>query len=231
MQKLPKGIFLVIFAFEFALLLSHTFATHPLAAPETHTLPAVEAVAPSPAVIVEAPVAIAAPQKIVMTIPETVSIPTVTAPAGAYLTIPSIGVNASIQNVGMTPEGAMAIPDSTVAVGWYSPGPRPGEIGSAVIGGHNRWHDTTAVFLRLEEVQIGDVISVVDAQGISTAFVVRETRLYNPTDDAAEIFTSADGTHLNLITCSGVLDPATNSYTKRFVVFTDLKETTLASAQ
>jgi len=144
------------------------------------------------------------------------------------LKIVRIDVDASIQDVGVTPEGAMSVPDSSVDVGWFSLGTGFGEIGSAVVGGHNRWDGVAGAFYRLEELDIGDFIFVVDAQGASTTFVVRETRMYDPTDDATDIFTSDEGIHLNLITCSGEWDPSTRSYTKRFVVFSDLLSSVLS---
>jgi LPXTG-site transpeptidase (sortase) family protein len=142
-------------------------------------------------------------------------------PRTARLTISSIGVDAVIRDMGLTPDGDMAVPDSTVDVGWFGLGIRPGQQGSAVIGGHNRWDNVSAVFERLDQLQAGDVVSVTDLQGVSSHFVVREMRTYNPTDDATEIFSTSGGVHLNLITCSGVYDPSTKTYTKRLVVFTD----------
>lgn len=140
----------------------------------------------------------------------------------ARLLIPKIGVNAIVREMGLTSEGDMAVPDSRVDVGWYSPGTRPGQTGSAVIGGHNVWKEGSAAFVRLDQLVTGDILHYVDAHGVSTSFVVRETRTYNPSDDATAIFTSPSGAHLNLITCSGVFDPATDTSTKRLIVFADL---------
>jgi len=140
----------------------------------------------------------------------------------AHLQIPSIQVNAVIKDMGLTSDGAMAIPDVRADVGWYSSGTRPGETGSAVIGGHARWGRGAGVFDHLDQLIKGDVLSVVDVKGISTTFVVRETRTFDATDTNSGIFASESGIHLNLITCSGVWDPKTNSYTKRLVIFTDV---------
>ncbi|MBE3560989.1 MAG: class F sortase [Ktedonobacteraceae bacterium] len=54
------------------------------------------------------------------------------------LTIKSIGVDASVEPVGILANGDMATPekDPWNNVGWYSVGPYPGEKGSAVIAGH-----------------------------------------------------------------------------------------------
>jgi LPXTG-site transpeptidase (sortase) family protein len=158
-------------------------------------------------------------------LPEVRTIPTIAEVLAARLIIPKINVDAVIQDMGLTSEGAMAVPNNRVDVGWYSLGTRPGETGSAVIGGHNRWHGGVAVFDPLHQLEKGDVLSVVNAKGVSISFVVRDMRTYNATDANTGIFESKSGAHLNLITCSGVWDPTTNSYTTRLVIFTDVVQT------
>ncbi len=147
----------------------------------------------------------------------------------ARLKIPTIKVNAIIKNMGVTSGGAMAVPGNRIDVGWYSSGTRPGDIGSAVIGGHNYWMDGTGVFKNLYKLKIGDVISVVDAKGVTTVFVVRNMRTYDANDENTGIFASENGTHLNLITCSGTWDPIAKSFTKRLVIFTDIHHNYLSA--
>lgn len=55
------------------------------------------------------------------------------------LKIPKINIDAAIESVGLTPEGAMDVPKSHTNVAWFNLGPRPGEQGSAVINGHFGW--------------------------------------------------------------------------------------------
>ena len=52
------------------------------------------------------------------------------------LTIPSIGVDAGSEYVGLTADGAMGVPKDPSKAAWYSLGPRPGEPGNAVVAGH-----------------------------------------------------------------------------------------------
>lgn len=139
------------------------------------------------------------------------------------LTIPSIGVVSSVEYVGVTSTGAMGIPKGPSSVAWYAPGPRPGEIGSAVIDGHYGWvNDVPAVFDNLYKLQKGDKIRVEDENGVLTTFVVRESRSYNPKADAIDVFSSNDGkAHLNLITCEGTWNKFSQNYSKRLVVFAD----------
>lgn len=139
------------------------------------------------------------------------------------LKIPRINVDAVFEYVGVTPEGRMDVPKGPAEVAWYKLGPRPGEIGSAVIAGHSGWkNNKPAVFDNLNKLQKGDKINIEDEKGVVITFVVREKRLYNPNADATDVFSSTDGkVHLNLITCEGVWDKVTKSRSKRLVVFTD----------
>jgi LPXTG-site transpeptidase (sortase) family protein len=140
------------------------------------------------------------------------------------LKIPAIDVDAPIEYVGLAPDGAMGIPKGPSDVGWYELGPRPGEDGSAVMAGHyGTWKNGQgSVFDNLHKLNQGDKIYIVDDKGMTTTFVVRESRRYDPKADAAEVFTASDEKpHLNLITCEGAWNKASKSYPQRLVVFAD----------
>jgi len=138
------------------------------------------------------------------------------------LRIPSIGVDALIEDVGITPAGAMDTPKGPDNVGWYSLGSRPGEVGTATIAGHRGWKNgSTAVFDQLDALRKGDVIQVVGSGGKLDSFIVRETRVYGRDEYAPEVFVSSDGTHLNLITCVGDWDRSLKTSAERLVVFAD----------
>jgi sortase A len=143
----------------------------------------------------------------------------------ARLIIPKISVDAAVESLGLTGDGAMDVPKGPLNVGWFELGPRPGETGSAVIDGHlNGKTGKIAVFDKLSALVKGDLVNVVDEKGQSLSFVVSGTKSYNADAVVPEVFTSADGVHLNLITCEGVWDKAKKSYTQRLVVFADLKK-------
>ncbi len=138
------------------------------------------------------------------------------------LVIPAINVNAAIEYVGVTPQGAMAVPACPTDTAWFDLGPRPGEKGSAVIAGHEGWKDGIwAVFDDLNKLRPGDKIYVEDQGGVTVTFVVNGSRIYDQNGDASDIFNSNDGmAHLNLITCEGTWNADKKSYSNRLVVFT-----------
>lgn len=142
------------------------------------------------------------------------------------LKIPAINVDAAIGYAGTAPDGTMGISQSQDDVAWYEPGPRPGDVGSAVIAGHyGSLNGKYSVFSNLTQLQKGDKLQILDHTGGLVTFVVRESRKYEPAADATDVFNSHDGkAHLNLITCEGTWNNAKESYSDRRVVFTD-KET------
>jgi sortase A len=139
------------------------------------------------------------------------------------LMIPVIGVDASIEHVGLTTNGEMATPQDPYSTAWYKSGPSPGENGSAVIDGHyGLVNGKPAAFDNLYKLHTGDKLYVEDEQGAILAFVVRNLHTYSRGDDSKGVFTSSDGkAHLNLITCAGTWDNASRNYSNRIVVFTD----------
>lgn len=142
------------------------------------------------------------------------------------LTIPAIHVDAVVEYVGLTGDGAVEVPKDPLHVAWFNLSPRPGERGVSVIDGHFGWkNNLPAVFDDLHTLRKGDRLYVEDDKGVITTFVVQKTRNYNQSEDASGVFDSSDGKiHLNLITCEGVWNVVSKNYSERFVVFTDKEE-------
>jgi len=140
------------------------------------------------------------------------------------LKIPNINIDAVVEHLGLTPQGAMDVPKGPADVAWFDLGPRPGDNGSAVIAGHyGPWKNGGgSVFDNLNKLKSGDKIYIQDETGAIITFVVRESRTYGKNEDASDVFSSNDGkAHLNLITCEGVWDETQKTYSNRLVVFTD----------
>lgn len=139
------------------------------------------------------------------------------------ITIPTIHVDAEVEQVGLANDGEMDVPKLPTNAAWFELGPRPGEKGNAVIAGHFGWKNgTPAVFDNLHTLRKGDKVYVENEHGALITFVIRERRIYNANADASEVFVSSDGkAHLNLITCEGVWNNSKKSYVHRLVVFAD----------
>jgi sortase A len=138
--------------------------------------------------------------------------------------IPIIGVEADIVPKGLTAQGDMDVPDSLKDVGWYKLGPKPGAEGSAVVAGHHGVQKgKEGVFWNLNKLTANDLVYVVDEAGVTATFRVKDVKIYGANDHPPDVFSSAAGVHLNLITCTGRWDKATQTFTDRLVVFTDLE--------
>jgi sortase (surface protein transpeptidase) len=150
-----------------------------------------------------------------------------TSPYPVRLSIPAIGVNASVESVGITTTGDLAVParQPWVDVGWYSSGPLPGALGSAVIDGHlDRPGGYPAVFWRLRDLHVGDDVMVIEAQGKTLHFGVTAIVYYPPQNaPLQQIFANQSGRYLNLITCAGDWIPSQHQTTLRLVVYTTLE--------
>lgn len=144
-------------------------------------------------------------------------------PAGviipARLKIPSIGVNAKVESVGIKEDGSMATPSNFDNVAWYSPGAKPGGQGSAVFAGHvNNALLRSGVFERLAEIKTGDYVTVEDAAGKALVYRVSSLRVYEPNAPTDALFATSGPPRIVLITCAGDWIPSERSYDKRLVV-------------
>jgi len=148
-------------------------------------------------------------------------------PVPVRLEIPSIGVDTRLQRLGKERDGTVAVPGGRHQwdeAGWYAGGPRPGDLGSAVILGHvDSKYDGPAVFYRLRELRRGDQIKVVRADGSVVRFAVDRTEQYPktrfPTDD---VYYPTGTPRLRLVTCGGSFDYGQRSYRSNVIVFADL---------
>ncbi|MGP1906773.1 sortase domain-containing protein [Metabacillus sp. JX24] len=143
----------------------------------------------------------------------------------ATVEIPSINVNASIEQVGILDNGQMGVPEDINNVGWFEPGVKPGSRGSAVLAGHVDSKTGPAIFFDLKKVKEGDEIIVKDQNGTALTFIVKKQESYErssaPID---EIFQTSEGQYLNLITCTGTFDRSAGTHEERLVVFAELKK-------
>ena len=142
-----------------------------------------------------------------------------------HIKIPAIKVDTDVKKVGINDKGQMGVPDSTVTVGWFEPGTKPGNTGNAVIAGHVDSYKGPAVFFYLKNLKKGDEVHVTGKDGKKLTYIVKALESY-PFDNAPikEIFGTTDKKRLNLITCTGTFDHKTDNHLERLVVFTELKE-------
>jgi sortase (surface protein transpeptidase) len=138
------------------------------------------------------------------------------------IVIPAIGVDADVIDLGLRDDGAMEVPADFEQAGWFTPGPRPGRVGPAVIAGHVDSRTGPAVFFRLPELEVGDEIEIHGEDGEVVTFVVRASERHAKADFPTErVYAGTPGPELRLITCGGVFDESERSYRDNLIVYAE----------
>ncbi|TQK19983.1 sortase (surface protein transpeptidase) [Microbacterium sp. SLBN-154] len=138
----------------------------------------------------------------------------------ARVSVPSISLDEPLIDLGLNTDGSMQVPTDFDEVGWFTGGGRPGGTGPVVIAGHVDSPTGPAVFVRLRDVQVGDLVEVVDTAGTAHAYVVTETMDYPKSAfPTAAVFGAVVTDELRLITCGGVFDQNAGSYVDNRVVY------------
>lgn len=138
----------------------------------------------------------------------------------ARLKVPSLGIDAKVEEVGRRADNTMGTPSDFANVGWWSEGSKPGEPGNVVFDGHvNNALTKAGVFEHLFQVHKGDYVTVSDAEGHTLVYEVSEVSLYD-TNQAPlrKIFATAGPSQVVLITCDGEWVEDSRSFDKRLVV-------------
>lgn len=171
--------------------------------------PTAAAVAPRPVVTVTAT---PAPQPAAGPVPEP-----------ARVEIPSIGVDAPLIDLFVAEDGTMGVPSTAEQVGWWEDGPLPGEPGASLIAAHVSLGGQDGAFAALDEVAVGDEVTVDRVDGSVATYAVTSVEQF-PKDDFPDdrVYTFEGPTRLHLVTCGGVVDPDTGHFEDNVVVFADL---------
>jgi sortase (surface protein transpeptidase) len=141
-------------------------------------------------------------------------------PVPVALTIPAIGVQTTLVDLGLTSSGTLQVPSSTAVAGWYTGSPRPGAIGSAIIAGHIDSRLGPGVFFYLSHLRRGDRVYVRRADGALVVFGVTSVQMYKKDDfPTMAVYGPTPDPELRLITCGGTFDPQLGSYLSNVVVY------------
>jgi sortase (surface protein transpeptidase) len=140
-------------------------------------------------------------------------------PVPTRLQIPAIGVDTSVAPLGRNPDGTAQVPSSPSYAGWYDLGPRPGQLGPAVILGHVDSLTGPGVFYRLRSLLPGDIITIRAGDQVLRFEVSRLMTYAKDQFPTAAVFGATPDAELRLITCSGPFDRSTGHYLDNIVVF------------
>ncbi|WP_260411002.1 class F sortase [Cohnella xylanilytica] len=137
--------------------------------------------------------------------------------------IPTLRIDARVEQVGVLENGRMDVPESPHVTGILSPGIKPGQKGNAVIAGHVDSHTGPAVFYPLKKAKPGDPIVVTNSKGKALVFKITSVESFKTAEAPIQrIFGPADEARLCLITCTGKFNRARREHEERLVVFARL---------
>lgn len=115
-------------------------------------------------------------------------------------------------------DGALEVPATASALGWWSAGPRPGEPGAAVVVGHVDLDGRPGVFAGLAEVERGALVVVGSGASRVRFRVVAVDRYRKTRFPADRVYRPTAEAELRLITCGGRFDPLSGHYEDNVVV-------------
>ncbi|MBG0567733.1 class F sortase [Actinoplanes aureus] len=141
------------------------------------------------------------------------------------LEIPSIGVSASVLEVGRADDGSVGVPPLKRhdEAGWFDGGPTPGQFGPALIVGHADTRTGPSVFHDLDELKPGEEIEVARADGSVAVFEVNSVETFDkdrlPVD---RVYADYSRPSLRLLTCGGEWLGGREGYADNIIVFASL---------
>ncbi|NUU33243.1 class F sortase [Arthrobacter sp. C9C5] len=126
-------------------------------------------------------------------------------PAPRFLTVAGTTINMPIVKVGVSPDGAMEIPEPFNQAGWYRFGPAPGAAaGTAVVAAHVDTTSDAAPFSQLKSLAPGTLVTVQRIGALPLNFRVIQVELMaKDAFDGASVFRRDGPPQLKLVTCGG----------------------------
>jgi hypothetical protein len=136
--------------------------------------------------------------------------------------IDALEVDVPVVPVGLQDDGGMEIPDDAHEIGWYHPGVRPGEKGSAVLAGHVDSKEGPGAFWGLRDLELDDLVTITHADGTQRSWRVVAREQYPKAElPIDELFVwGGDQEQLALITCGGSWNRDRGNYRDNIVVYT-----------
>ena len=121
--------------------------------------------------------------------------------------------------LGLQRNGSLQVPPDALTSGWFAGGPRPGQVGPAVIAAHVHWDGRWAVFRRISTLKYGDLIHVDRRDGTTVTFRVTRVGRYKKTAFPTRlVYGNLNYPGLRLITCDR-FDYTRRAYMDNVVVF------------
>lgn len=141
------------------------------------------------------------------------------------ITIEKLGIHTRVRQMGVNSDGSVQAPLNIHDTGWYTGSAKPGQNGAMFIDGHKGGPTQQGVFSGLKNLVAGDSIVIERGDGQKLTYIVRAVHTEaSGSVDMNKLLSTYDGAlqGLNLMTCDGKFDVASQTYTDRVSVFATL---------
>ena len=153
----------------------------------------------------------------------TAGVPALAPSSPVRLLVPSIGIDTSLMELGLHPDGSLEVPPDAFPAGWYSGAPTPGAPGPAIVVGHVDWGGRPGVFADLHRLGPGADVMVTREDGTTARFRVTYVASFSKDEfPTGAVYGDLDHAGLRLITCGGRFDRTTGSYEDNLIIFAEL---------
>jgi hypothetical protein len=145
----------------------------------------------------------------------------IVAPPPSRLEVPDLGIDVTVQPVGLDDRGQMGLFDDPAIAAWYQWGPAPASpAGSTVIAAHvDSLEYDLLPFARLKDAVGGMHVIVTDAAGVRHGYTVQAVEVSEKSAvDWAAAFDRTGPPRLTLVTCGGEFDVQNRRYLSNLVL-------------
>ena len=137
------------------------------------------------------------------------------------ISIPTLGISASIENIGLTPSGAIGAPSSIWNAGWYTASAQPGTDGAVFIDGHAS-ESRNGIFGDLDKARVGETITVLRNDGKEISYWIAKISVVDRRHvDVAQTLKPYGNAKrgLNIMSCIGTWVESEKTLTHRVLVY------------
>lgn len=140
------------------------------------------------------------------------------------ISIDTMNVDAFIQRAGVDQHNKIAVPNSVHLAGWFTGSAQPGKNGLSIIAAHVNGINTDGLFKKLDTLKENDEFEVELGNGTKLRYRVLGSVTVPEAESASVLFSQNPKvtSQVNLITCGGVYDESTKTFSDRTIVSAEL---------
>lgn len=127
-----------------------------------------------------------------------------------------------IQQVGVYPDGSMAVPENINVAGWFELRAKPGQPGLSIINGHLAGREYAGIFAGLDRLAAGDRFQIEMGDRSMLTFEITHNFKASTAEAAEYLYQTHHPNQLNLVTCIGDFQYDQQTYDHRQIVVSKL---------